>query len=106
MMREYRNVLHACNPLLEKRLRDTVSQGGEMGIPDRLKARRQELGINQLVAAGMIGVSARTLCSWENGDIRAISVARLHAIASFVRADPSVLLSEWTGIAPSPTVPA
>ena len=62
-----------------------------MTIGERIKQRRLELGFSYRDLEKMTGVSASTLCRYENGTIIETAVNKLQSIAKGLRVSPSYL---------------
>lgn len=72
-----------------------------MRIGDRIRRRRDELGITQTALADAIGVSKQTLYKYENGIISNIPSDKIEAAAEILRTTPSFLMG-WSD---SPLIP-
>ena len=63
-----------------------------MSIGERIKKRREELGISQSDLAKRIGVSKQTMYKYENNLIANIPYGKIEAIAKIECISPSELL--------------
>jgi transcriptional regulator with XRE-family HTH domain len=61
------------------------------GIGDRIKARREELGMSQDDLAKKIGVVRGTIFRYEGGQIESMGWERVMAIADALHTDPNTL---------------
>lgn len=66
-----------------------------MKIGERIKLRREELGIGQSQLANMIGSSKQNLYKYENGIITNIPADKVEAIASALHTTPAYLMG-WS----------
>lgn len=73
-----------------------------MKIGDRIKHRREELGIAQTWLAEQIGTSKQNLYKYENGIIANIPSDKIEAIAKALHTTPAYLMG-WNE---DPTLPA
>ncbi|MCI7403911.1 MAG: helix-turn-helix domain-containing protein [Pyramidobacter sp.] len=63
-----------------------------MGIGERIKRRRIELGITQTQLAQKIGVYRPTISDWERGAAENILVGNLRKVAEVLHTTPNDLL--------------
>lgn len=76
-----------------------------VNIGERIKARRQELGMSAEQLASKIGVSPATIYRYENNDISHMGVDKLPPIAAALATTPGCLMGwepeSWCGKAPA-----
>lgn len=78
-----------------------------MGIKDRLKKRRRQLGMTIEDVARLAGVSSATVSRWETGDIENMRLDKIALLAKALQVTPSYIMG-WdkeenttdTGITP------
>ena len=63
-----------------------------MNVGQRIKARRQQLGMNAETLAAKIGVSASTIYRYENGGIDKVDASKLISIADALYTTPVYLM--------------
>jgi transcriptional regulator with XRE-family HTH domain len=68
----------------------------DRAIGERIRARRQELGLPQTHVAEQVGISFQQLQKYETGDNR-VSAAALTRIAQALRIEPAELLPSASG---------
>ena len=74
-----------------------------MGIKDRLKKRRRQLGMTIEDVARLAGVSSATVSRWETGDIENMRLDKIALLAKALQVTPSYIMG-WgeinTGVTP------
>ena len=73
-----------------------------MKIGDRIKQRREALGMTQTALADLIGTTKQNIYKYENGIISNIPSDRVEAIAAALNTTPSVLMG-WEDTTPLPS---
>lgn len=64
-----------------------------MTLGDRIKKRREQLGLSQLQLAGMIGVQEATVSRYESGVIQNPPQSKLRALAIALKVDSNYLMN-------------
>lgn len=72
---------------------------------ERIKARREQLGITQVALADMIGESKQTLYKYESGLVSNIPSDKIEAIAKALRVQPEWIMGWDVSGSPSPIPP-
>ena len=67
-----------------------------MNIGERIRRRRDELGISQTELAEKIGESKQTIYKYESGVITNIPISKLELIAKALNSSPAALMG-WEG---------
>lgn len=70
-----------------------------MNIGERIKSRRQDLGLSAEVLAEKLGISPATMYRYENGEIEKFPVRVLEALSEILHTTPSYLMG-WEDGAP------
>lgn len=65
-----------------------------MGLPERIKTRRLELGLDQLDLAQKLGIRQSSICDWEKGKTRPRR-QRLPELAKALRVATRTLTQWW-----------
>lgn len=72
---------------------------------ERIKARREQLGITQVALADMIGESKQTLYKYESGLVSNIPSDKIEAIAKALRVQPEWIMGWDVSGSPAPIPP-
>ena len=65
-----------------------------MSLSEKIKTRRQELGLTLRQVAEAVGVNQSTVKRWEDGDIRSLKLSVLPALSCAFLTDPDYFLEE------------
>lgn len=68
-----------------------------MGLGERIKTRRLELGLDQKDLAQRLGVGQPTLCEWERGKFRPHRT-RIAVIAKALRVPTKTVTAWWLAL--------
>ena len=66
----------------------------KMSIGERIKERREELGLTLEAVGGELGVHRSTIMRYESGDTQRISLPTIEKLATILKTTPSNLL-DW-----------